>query len=134
MTQRDHDQTPSPGLPPASAAPKINLNPEWEVHPLDVHKLKNTGTEILILDVRQPKEWDLTHIDGAKLIPLDQLPQRVTELENWRDKPIVVHCHHGARSLRAAAWLRQAGFAQVKSMAGGIEAWSLLVDKAVGRY
>ena len=118
----------------ASAAPKININPEWEVHPLEVHQMKNSGSEILILDVRQQKEWDIARIDGAMLIPLDQLPARLTELESRRDKHIVVHCHHGARSLRAAAWLRQAGFAQVKSMAGGIEAWSLLVDQTVRRY
>ncbi len=119
---------------PASAAAKITINPEWEVHPLDVHKMKTSGTEIFILDVRQQKEWDIARIDGALLIPLDQLPQRFAELESRRDKPIVVHCHHGVRSLRAAAWLRQAGFTQVKSMAGGIDAWSLLVDQTVCRY
>ena len=134
MTKSSRDPTPSPASTPASAAPKISIDPEWEVHPLDVHKLKKSEAEILILDVRQQKEWDITRIDGALLIPLDQLPRRFTDLESWRDKPIVVHCHHGARSLRAAAWLRQAGFAQVKSMAGGIEAWSLMVDQDVPRY
>ena len=117
-----------------SAAPKITINPEWEVHPLDVHQMKNSGSEIFILDVRQQKEWEIARIDSALLIPLAQLPARFSELESLRDKHIVVHCHHGARSLRAAAWLRQAGFSRVKSMAGGIEAWSLLVDQTVRRY
>lgn len=134
MTKSSRDPTPSPVSTPTSAAPKISIDPEWEVHPLDVHKLKKSGTEILILDVRQQKEWDIACIDGALLIPLDQLPRRFTELETWRDKRIVVHCHHGGRSLRAAALLRQAGFAQAGSMAGGIEAWSLLVDQDVPRY
>ncbi len=113
---------------------KLNIDPNWEIHPHDVKKLKQSEAEVLILDVRQQKEWDHTRIEGAVLIPLDQLPQRLAELQQWRGKRIVVHCHHGARSLRATAWLRQAGFEQAHSMAGGIEAWSLLVDPNVRRY
>ncbi len=113
---------------------QINVDSRWEVHPHDVHKMKKSEAEILILDVRQPREWDHTRIEGAMLIPLDQLPQRLAELEKWRGRRIIVYCHHGSRSLRATAWLRQAGFEQAHSMAGGIEAWSLLVDPAVRRY
>ena len=113
---------------------KINVDPKWEIHPHEVHKLKNSEAELLILDVRQQKEWDHARIEGAMLIPLDQLPQRLAELEKWRGKRIVVHCHHGARSLRATAWLRQAGFEQTHSMAGGIDAWSVLVDSSVRQY
>lgn len=117
-----------------STSRKVNIDPQWEIHPHDVHKLKKSEAEILILDVRQQMEWEHTHIEGAILIPLDQLPRRLAELEKWRGKRIIVHCHHGARSLRATAWLRQAGFEQAHSMAGGIEAWSLLVDPNVRRY
>jgi rhodanese-related sulfurtransferase len=130
------DSLPGHHSPQAKGASsmKINVDPKWEVHPHEVHKLKNSEAEILILDVRQQKEWDHARIEGAILIPLDQLPQRLAELEKWRGKRIVVHCHHGARSLRATAWLRQAGFEQTHSMAGGIDAWSLLVDPSVRQY
>lgn len=130
------DSLPGHHSPQAKGASsmKINVDPKWEVHPNEVQKLKNSEAEILILDVRQQKEWDHARIEGAMLIPLDQLPQRLAELEKWRGKRIVVHCHHGARSLRATAWLRQAGFEQTHSMAGGIDAWSVLVDSSVRQY
>ena len=94
------DFTPGHHNPHAKSASsmKMNVDPKWEVHPHDVHKLKNSEAEILILDVRQQKEWDHARIEGSLLIPLDQLPQRLAELEKWRGKRILVYCHHGARS------------------------------------
>ena len=114
--------------------PQFAINPEWEVHPAQVKEWLDRHEELLVLDVRRPNEWDVTHLAVAKLIPLDQLPARTAELAAWKDRRIVVHCHHGVRSLNAAAILRQAGFANVHSMAGGIDAWSLIVDPGVRRY
>lgn len=89
---------------------------------------------VLLLDCREPDEFAITRIDGARLIPMGEIPLRLADLEPWRDKPIIVHCHHGARSLRVARFLREKGFSQACSMRGGIEAWSLEIDPNVPRY
>lgn len=86
----------------------------------------------LLLDVREQDEYDTARIEGATLIPLGELPQRVKELP--RDKPVVVHCHHGGRSARAVGFLLQNGFKDVSNLAGGIDAWSERVDSSVPRY
>jgi adenylyltransferase/sulfurtransferase len=65
---------------------------------------------------------------------MSQLAARVAELEAFRTRPLVVHCHHGGRSLRVANWLREQGFSQAQSMAGGIDQWSLEIDPTVPRY
>ena len=91
----------------------------------------------LLLDCRRPEEFQAARIEGAVLIPLQELERRADELEGdegGKDRPIIVHCHHGQRSLRAAAMLRAMGFANVKSMAGGIDLWSQDVDRGVARY
>jgi rhodanese-related sulfurtransferase len=89
---------------------------------------------MLILDVRRLNEWNTSKIEGAKLIPLQELDQRANEIAEWKNRPIVVHCHHGVRSMNGTAILRKAGFTNVHSMAGGIDAWSLIVDPGVPRY
>ena len=88
----------------------------------------------LLLDCRTPEEHATARIAGAVLISMQELPTRLAEIEAWRDAPIVVHCHHGMRSLRVARWLREQGFAQAQSMAGGIDAWSETIDPTVPRY
>jgi rhodanese-related sulfurtransferase len=88
----------------------------------------------LILDCREQEEWDVVHIDRAKLVPMSQLASRIGELESYRNARIVVHCHHGGRSLRVAEWLRKVGFEKAQSMAGGIDAWSQTVDPTLPRY
>lgn len=103
----------------------------------DVRSVKqrlDAGEDFLLLDCREPQEYQLVHIEGATHIPMGQLPDRVGELESWRDKPIVVHCHHGGRSLRVTHWLRNQGYAQVQNMAGGIDAWALDIEPGMTRY
>jgi sulfur-carrier protein adenylyltransferase/sulfurtransferase len=92
------------------------------------------GEDLLLLDVREPAEWEKARIAGAQLIPLAALESRVAELANWRTRPVVVHCHHGGRSAKACAQLAAAGFTRVANLAGGIDAWSLTVDAGVPRY
>jgi rhodanese-related sulfurtransferase len=87
-----------------------------------------------LLDCREPEEYAIARIDGARLIPMGEIAVRHAELEPWRDKPIIVHCHHGVRSLRVARFLREKGFSQACSMRGGIEAWSVEIDPTVPRY
>ncbi|HEU4698189.1 MAG TPA: molybdopterin-synthase adenylyltransferase MoeB [Gemmatimonadales bacterium] len=94
--------------------------------------LRGEGPRPVVLDVREPHEWEIARIPGARLIPLGELPGRLDELE--RGVEIVAHCHHGARSLRAVRLLREAGFERVRSLAGGIDAWAVEVDPTVRRY
>ena len=89
---------------------------------------------VLLLDCRTPEEHATARIAGAVLIPMQELPDRLAELEPHRGAEILVHCHHGMRSLRVTHWLRERGFPHVRSMAGGIEAWSTDVDPTVPRY
>ena len=90
--------------------------------------------EMLLLDCRTPDEHATARIAGAVLVPMQELPERIGELEPWRSRRIIVHCHHGVRSLRVTHWLRERGFAAVTSLRGGIDAWSTDVDPAVPRY
>jgi rhodanese-related sulfurtransferase len=92
------------------------------------------GEPVFLLDVRQPWEHEAAALPGSTLIPLQELPGRVGEVRPPEGAAIVVYCHHGVRSLRGAAVLAQAGFKDVFSLAGGIDAWSLLVDAGVPRY
>lgn len=87
----------------------------------------------LLLDVREPWEFATAHIAGATLMPMGEIPSRAHQ-ELDEDLPILVLCHHGARSLSVAAWLREQGFAQAQSVAGGIDAWSRSIDPAIPRY
>jgi len=104
---------------------------------IDVHAvaaLRAAGEAFLLVDCREPDEQAIARIDGAMLIPMRTIPERLSDLEAHRDGRIVVHCHHGVRSLRVAEFLRARGFALAQSMAGGIEAWSCEIDPATPRY
>lgn len=97
-------------------------------------KLLEGGEDWLLLDCREPHENDHCRIEGAMSLPMNETPTRVGELEAYRDKRIVVHCHHGVRSMNVTQWLRGNGFPKAQSMAGGIDAWSVEVDPKVARY
>jgi sulfur-carrier protein adenylyltransferase/sulfurtransferase len=86
----------------------------------------------VLLDVREPFEFEIAHLPNARLIPLGELPARLTELDGRAE--IVTYCHHGIRSRRAMELLKGAGFANVRNLRGGIDAWSVEVDPAVPRY
>lgn len=92
------------------------------------------GDGFLLLDCREPSEHATAHIAGATLMPMKTIPSRLAELEPFRQGRIVVHCHHGGRSARVTAWLRQQGFASAQNMTGGIDAWSQEIDPSVPRY
>ena len=94
----------------------------------------HSGDEFLLLDCREQDEWDFVHIEGARLLPMSQIQQRIGELDEHRELEIVVYCHHGVRSLQVAFWLQQQGFSRVRSMSGGIDAWSQTVDPRLPRY
>jgi rhodanese-related sulfurtransferase len=99
-----------------------------------VHNAQAADEDFLLLDCREPDEHAIASIAAAKLVPMGELAARVEELNPWRDRRIVVHCHHGGRSLRVANWLRGQGFEQAQSMAGGIDAWAAEIDQSLARY
>lgn len=94
-------------------------------------KLKS-GNKVTLLDVREPQEWQITHLPDAKLIPLGDLVGRMNELDTADET--VVYCHHGMRSARAIGLLKKMGFSKLKNLAGGIDAWAMSVDKDMPRY
>jgi molybdopterin/thiamine biosynthesis adenylyltransferase/rhodanese-related sulfurtransferase len=103
-----------------------------EIDVAELSRWKQEGRDFALLDVRQPEEHALARLDGAQIIPLRELPQRLGELDP--ERPLVVHCHHGIRSLHAVQLLRRSGFAGARSLAGGIDAWSREIDPSVPRY
>jgi molybdopterin/thiamine biosynthesis adenylyltransferase/rhodanese-related sulfurtransferase len=113
------------GIPEAPAAVA-------EIAPLEVKAKLDRGENFQLIDVREPHEWQIGHIPGAKLIPLGELPKRVNELDSAVE--IVAHCKSGVRSAKACDFLRQAGFKKVSNMTGGILAWSDKVDPSVPKY
>jgi rhodanese-related sulfurtransferase len=87
----------------------------------------------LLLDVREPWEYATAQIPNSTLIPMNEIPARAfNELDE--DQSIAVLCHHGARSLSVANWLRQQGFSKAQSVAGGIDLWSRAIDATIPRY
>ncbi|RLS32170.1 MAG: rhodanese-like domain-containing protein [Planctomycetota bacterium] len=90
--------------------------------------------ERLLLDCRTPEEHATARIDGAILLPMQELPGRIGELSPWAERTIIVHCHHGVRSLRVVHWLRERGFPHATSMVGGIDAWSAEIDPTIPVY
>ncbi len=97
-----------------------------------VKQMLDVATDFVFVDVRNPDEQQICRIDGTVLLPLGELPQRFQELP--RDKPIVLHCHHGTRSLRALHFLRDQGYGELKNLAGGIDAWAESIEPDMPRY
>jgi adenylyltransferase/sulfurtransferase len=103
-----------------------------EVSAAEVARELSAGKPLVLLDVREPHEYAITHIADVKFIPLGELPGRLRELDDHAD--IVTYCHHGARSIKALEILKAAGFAKVRSLRGGIDAWAVNVDPEMPRY
>ncbi|MEX0741953.1 MAG: ThiF family adenylyltransferase, partial [Phycisphaeraceae bacterium] len=98
---------------------------DWDITPQDLKKLKDANEEFILVDVREPHEFEICHLDG-KLIPLGQLNQHLDELP--KDAHIVVHCRSGGRSAKAVTAMRNAGYENTWNVAGGILAWADHVD------
>jgi sulfur-carrier protein adenylyltransferase/sulfurtransferase len=118
------------------AAPRVDTAPIapdlGEITPRELAARLARGDDILLLDVREPSEWAIARIDGARLIPLATLQDTVSSIDASRE--IVIHCHHGIRSAAAVRFLRERGFERVSNLAGGIARWSAEVDATVPQY
>lgn len=105
-----------------------------EVDIATVKSMLDEKQDFVFLDCREADEYQVAKIEGATLMPLSELANKAAELEPYRDQHVVVHCHHGGRSMRMTQILRANGFPRVQSMAGGIDQWSQQIDPSIPRY
>lgn len=105
-----------------------------EIDVAQVKQMLDQGEKFILLDCREPDEHSTARIAGSLHIPMREIPARLPDLEPHRAGRIVVHCHHGGRSMRVTQFLRQQGFTDAQNMAGGIDAWSQQIDPSVPRY
>jgi adenylyltransferase/sulfurtransferase len=105
---------------------------DLEITPAEAKGKLERGDGVLLVDVREPWEFEICRIEGAKLIPMGTVPANLQALDT--DDDVICYCHHGMRSLDVAVWLRSQGVERAKSLAGGIDRWSAEIDPAVPRY
>lgn len=118
---------------PAEVSPEDELDPSWVVSVHDLREqMRNEVAGVTVLDVRDPDEYEICHIEGSTLIPLGDLADRANSLDP--EKTYLIHCKSGKRSAKAVALLREKGFGQVFSVAGGILAWAEEFDSSMARY
>ncbi len=124
----------TPALDDNGLPERYGFDEAWEITPREVRDRLATDPSILLLDVRTPDEYETASIAHATLMPMQVLGGRMAEIDAHKEKPIFVMCHKGGRSLRVTEALRRQGFADVKSMAGGIDLWAVDIDPAIDRY
>jgi molybdopterin/thiamine biosynthesis adenylyltransferase/rhodanese-related sulfurtransferase/molybdopterin converting factor small subunit len=119
---------------PASAPAAVSAGgaAEWEITPVELKKRLDAGDEVVIVDVREPNEYQINRIPGSVLIPLGELPRRYQELDP--DREIVLHCKMGGRSAKAQDFLRTVGFNRTKNLRGGVLSWIDQVDPSQPKY
>jgi len=105
---------------------------DLEISPREVKNRLEHGEKFLLIDVREPWEHAQCRIEGATLIPMGSIPANLQKLDT--DDEVICYCHHGMRSLDVANWLRHQGVKSAKSLAGGIDRWSVEIDPKVPRY
>jgi adenylyltransferase/sulfurtransferase len=125
---------PDPSLDARGLPPGYAFKPDWEVTPREVKGLLDRHEKFVFIDCRNPNEYQITKIDGAELMPLPQIAQYLPKLKPHADEKVVVHCRTGGRSLQFAQLLRQQGFKDVKSMAGGILLWNKDINPGGPQY
>jgi adenylyltransferase/sulfurtransferase len=103
-----------------------------EISASEAERARGDDRSVVLLDVREPFEWDIVHVDGARHVPLRELPARLGELDGHAQ--VLVYCHHGTRSRQAVELLKAAGFAKARSVRGGIDAWAVEADPSLVRY
>ncbi|MDF1656508.1 MAG: rhodanese-like domain-containing protein [Verrucomicrobiales bacterium] len=109
---------------------------EFEITPVELQTLlsEDPAPSFHLIDCREEDEFAICKIEGSSLIPLSRFAEAGPEFLEGTDLPAVVYCHHGMRSMNATMYLRDKGFEQVWSLAGGIDLWSTSIDSNVPRY
>ena len=105
---------------------------DLEITPAETKQRLDRGEFVLLVDVREPWEFEICQIAGAKLIPMGTIPANLQALDT--DDEVICYCHHGMRSLDVAVWLRGQRVARAKSLSGGIDRWAVEIDSTVPRY
>jgi rhodanese-related sulfurtransferase len=105
---------------------------DLEISAAEAKRRLARGENVMLVDVREPWEFEICRIAGAKLIPMGTIPANLQALDT--DDEVICYCHHGMRSMDVAVWLRGQGVARAKSLAGGIDRWSTEIDPNVPRY
>lgn len=105
-----------------------------QIEPVELSRRLDSPEPPALLDVREPEEHAFVALANSRLIPLGELEARLDELDDWRDREIVVYCHHGIRSMHAIARLRASGFTRLRNLRGGIDRWSLDINSTLPRY
>ncbi|MDB5327676.1 MAG: rhodanese/MoeB/ThiF domain protein [Phycisphaerales bacterium] len=123
-----------PKLDERGLPPEYNFDPDWEITPRDLKKKLDKKEDFVFIDCRLPNEAGITKIEGGTLIPLQQLGARIGELRGKENEEVVVYCRSGGRSLQFAQVLKQQGFKNVKSMAGGVLLWNTDVNPGGPQY
>jgi len=113
-------------------APEPVLAEELEITPRQLKERLDRGERVFLLDVREPHEWQIAHLPGAALIPMNRIPASLHELPTTEE--IVVYCKTGGRSAQVLRFLYNAGFRRIKNLKGGIDRWAVEVDPSVPRY
>jgi rhodanese-related sulfurtransferase len=106
---------------------------DYEISPEELQQLLDRKSDIVVLDCREPWEFATAKIEGSKHIPMNDIPARFNQ-ELDPETHIVVVCHHGVRSMKVTAWLRQQGLEKVQSLRGGIDRWARQIDPTVPLY
>ena len=117
---------------PAEFKPTIRRMLPLQITPQEVKQRLDSGEKLRLVDVREPFECKLAHIEGSELIPMRSVPLALASLTQ-ETAPLIFFCHHGMRSLQVVSWLREQGV-ESSSMDGGIDRWSLEIDPTVPRY
>ena len=105
---------------------------ELEITSAELKKKLDAGEKLLLIDVREPWEHQTCRIEGARLIPMRNIPANLQSLDV--EEPVICYCHHGMRSLDVAVWLQKQGVESARSLSGGIDKWSAEIDPKVPRY
>ena len=112
--------------------PGIDLPPQARISPRELKRLLDEGAPIRVLDVRQPIEWEIVHIEGSTLIPREQLAAQLARFD--RSEELVIVCRSGERSARIVLWLRESGFKRVRNLEGGVNAWAVEIEPQLPTY
>jgi rhodanese-related sulfurtransferase len=108
---------------------------QWEIQPDELVSLQESGAQLRLIDCRELDEWYICKLPGAELIPLSSFAEDAPQkLGSDKDQHLVIYCHHGMRSMRAAQWLRQQGYGRTQSLHGGVDLWAEVIDPEMRRY
>ena len=126
VTQKQLDESGLPiGYP---------FDPDWECTPREVASMREDGDPLVLIDCRTDLEREIANIDGSVHAPMQDIRSRLQDLLAHEQDRVVVFCHHGVRSRQVTGFLREEGFEDVRSMAGGIDLWSHAVDETIPTY